>query len=70
MRRYCGTVDLGLFDGGVYREWDPETWWPADVEYHEQVRYFIGKLEVGDDSGRLHWQFYIEFKQKVPTPLV
>ena len=56
-----------LSSKGAYRCWmvtifDME--WAGPEVQHSHFRYFLAQKEKAPDTGRLHWQGYIELKEK------
>ena len=38
--------------------------WPGPQVQHPHFRYFVAQKEKAPDTGRLHWQGYVEVKEK------
>ena len=56
-----------LSSKGAYRCWMVTIFdmdWAGPVVQHPHFRYFVAQKEKAPDTGRLHWQGYVEVKEK------
>lgn len=61
--RWAITVPLSLDENGE-SDGEGRIWSPPDQRDAPEIRYLVAGLEVCPDTGRLHWQVYIEVFEK------
>lgn len=67
LRRATGTIQFGHLDADKYD--DIEVYWGSIPKFCSDERLTAGAfaLEIGEKTGRVHIQFYIEFRDRLRT---
>lgn len=68
--RYAFTVNTSQNENGELMDDEEHHWYPPVENSDERVRYIVCGLEICPDTGRIHWQCYIELYEKSTLDMV